>query len=252
MAAIPQWKRAIGFGKRLSEHISAGGPAPPRWPPASATPAAARFVFVPKDCGAILTDRLWVGGFLNSGGPSCWMTTPSSITADWILCKQEVKNCSKTEYRFPPIRRAKEVELEKWHNSVSSKLFVFVGFWLFLPLLFSLKLLSAFFLHLRLSTLLPTSPRGVHASVYDKNQEEHVRPAFVPDDVIQPHPAGKYWRPHPSTGVFGPADTDGRRPDAPASAAASPGNGGTCGPTTSVLDQKAWFRPLEGVDTHLD
>jgi hypothetical protein len=84
----------------------------------------------------------------------------------------------------------------------------------------------------------------VHASAYDKNLEEQVRPAFVPDDVIGG--AGnpdKYWSPHPKTGVFGPAAVDpklaaaGGAPDAAANAA-----GGT------VLDQKVWFRPLEDVE----
>ncbi|CAD6259784.1 unnamed protein product [Miscanthus lutarioriparius] len=85
--------------------------------------------------------------------------------------------------------------------------------------------------------------RAVHASAYDKNLEEQVRPAFVPDDVIGG--AGnpdKYWSPHPKTGVFGPAAVDpklaaGGAPDAAANAA-----GGT------VLDQKVWFRPLEDVE----
>ncbi|KAJ1272584.1 hypothetical protein BS78_06G213800 [Paspalum vaginatum] len=81
--------------------------------------------------------------------------------------------------------------------------------------------------------------RAVHASAYDKNLEDQVRPAFVPDDVIGG--AGspdKYWGPHPTTGVFGPAAVDGTKP---AAAAAGPGAG-------TVLDQKVWFRPLEDVE----
>ena len=82
--------------------------------------------------------------------------------------------------------------------------------------------------------------RAVHASAYDKNLEEQVRPAVVPDDVIGG--AGnpdKYWGPHPTTGVFGPAVDGKLAAGAPATAA----NGGG-----SVLDQKVWFRPLEDVE----
>ncbi|KAF8651800.1 hypothetical protein HU200_063321 [Digitaria exilis] len=81
--------------------------------------------------------------------------------------------------------------------------------------------------------------RAVHASAYDKNLEDQVRPAFVPDDVIGgvANP-DKYWGPHPKTGVFGPAAVDvvAGAPDAAANAA------------SSVLDQKVWFRPLEDVE----
>ncbi|XP_010920066.1 late embryogenesis abundant protein At5g17165 [Elaeis guineensis] len=82
------------------------------------------------------------------------------------------------------------------------------------------------------------SRRGVHVSTYDKNVDDQVRPSNVPDDVIAAQ-SDKYWGPHPKTGVFGPADQNsapGGDPTAPA------GNG------PSVLDQKAWFRPLEDVD----
>lgn len=75
-------------------------------------------------------------------------------------------------------------------------------------------------------------------STYDKNVDDQVRPSIVPDDVIAAQ-SDKYWGPHPKTGVFGPADQNsvaGGDPTAPA------GNG------PSVLDQKAWFRPLEDVD----
>uniref|UniRef100_A0ACD5UV11 Uncharacterized protein n=1 Tax=Avena sativa TaxID=4498 RepID=A0ACD5UV11_AVESA len=84
--------------------------------------------------------------------------------------------------------------------------------------------------------------RAVHTSVYDKNVDEQVRPAFVPDDVIGgPSNPDKYWGPHPTTGVFGPAVVDGKLvAGAPVTAAA---NG-----TGSVLDQKVWFRPLEDVE----
>lgn len=80
--------------------------------------------------------------------------------------------------------------------------------------------------------------RRVHVSVYDKNPEEHVRPAVVPDDVIASH-SDKYWAPNPQTGVFGP-ETD-HKPTAGTAAIGSIGE-------DSVLEQKAFFRPLEVED----
>ncbi|KAL6652108.1 hypothetical protein ACP70R_011033 [Stipagrostis hirtigluma subsp. patula] len=84
--------------------------------------------------------------------------------------------------------------------------------------------------------------RAVHASAYDKNLEDQVRPAVVPDDVIGG--AGnpdKYWGPHPKTGVFGPAAVDAKlTAGAPDAGANVPGG--------SVLDQKVWYRPLEDVE----
>ncbi|KAL5769868.1 hypothetical protein ACOSP7_014022 [Xanthoceras sorbifolium] len=79
--------------------------------------------------------------------------------------------------------------------------------------------------------------RAAHTSAYDKNVDDQVRPAVVPDDVIQPE-SDKYWAPHPQTGVFGPATEHG------ASAGGeqdlhSPANGRD----QSVLEEKAWFRP---------
>ena len=82
--------------------------------------------------------------------------------------------------------------------------------------------------------------RAVHASAYDKNLEEQVRPAVVPDDVIgSAVNPDKYWGPHPTTGVFGPAVDAKVAAGTPATGA----NGGG-----SVLDQKVWFRPLEDVE----
>ena len=86
--------------------------------------------------------------------------------------------------------------------------------------------------------------RLLHGSVYDKNIDDHVRPVVVPDELIQPQ-SEKYWAPNPNTGVFGP--------DAEQNAAAramgrgfymSPSDGGT----ESVLEQKAFFRPLEDLE----
>ncbi|CAL5030251.1 unnamed protein product [Urochloa decumbens] len=85
--------------------------------------------------------------------------------------------------------------------------------------------------------------RAVHASAYDKNVEDQVRPAFVPDDVIggAANP-DKYWGPHPKTGVFGPAAVD------PKLAAAAGATDAAANGAGSVLDQKVWFRPLEDVE----
>ncbi|CAO2043563.1 unnamed protein product [Urochloa humidicola] len=87
--------------------------------------------------------------------------------------------------------------------------------------------------------------RAVHASAYDKNLEDQVRPAFVPDDVIggAANP-DKYWAPNPKTGVFGPAAVD---PNLAAAAAAGATDAAANG-ASSVLDQKVWFRPLEDVE----
>ncbi|KAG0472849.1 hypothetical protein HPP92_014706 [Vanilla planifolia] len=53
------------------------------------------------------------------------------------------------------------------------------------------------------------SRRAAHAdSYYEKEIEEQVRPAVVPDHVIGAR-SDNYWGPHPTTGVFGPADLNG-------------------------------------------
>ncbi|XP_057774107.1 late embryogenesis abundant protein At5g17165-like [Salvia miltiorrhiza] len=78
--------------------------------------------------------------------------------------------------------------------------------------------------------------RSVHVSVYDKNPEEHIRATLVPDDVIPPQPE-HYWSPHPQTGVFGPAKDHRAERGLHVRAAAD-----------SVLEQKAFFRPLEDLD----
>ncbi|PKA55751.1 hypothetical protein AXF42_Ash012043 [Apostasia shenzhenica] len=74
------------------------------------------------------------------------------------------------------------------------------------------------------------------ASYYEKEVEEQVRPAVVPDHWIDAE-SDKYWGPHPTTGIFGPADLHGagglrRKPAA--------GNGGS-----SALDQVVSFRPFD-------
>ncbi|XP_015164271.1 uncharacterized protein [Solanum tuberosum] len=85
------------------------------------------------------------------------------------------------------------------------------------------------------STILSTR-REVHASVYDKNLEESVQPFVVPDEVIKAK-SDKYWTPHPHTGVFGPATDHHHISIRPASASVD-----------SVLEQKAFFRPLEDLE----
>lgn len=84
-------------------------------------------------------------------------------------------------------------------------------------------------------------------SSYDKNVEDQVRPAVVPDNVISSE-SDKYWGPNPKTGVFGPEDPrpataagSGARTAVSAAAAGE-------GSSSSVLDQSAWFRPLEDVE----
>ncbi|KAK3229594.1 hypothetical protein Dsin_001475 [Dipteronia sinensis] len=75
--------------------------------------------------------------------------------------------------------------------------------------------------------------RSAHTSAYDKNVDDQVRPAVVPDDVIQPE-SDKYWAPHPRTGVFGPATENHESAD---------GDSPASGSNESVLEEKAWFRP---------
>ncbi|XP_074588400.1 late embryogenesis abundant protein At5g17165-like [Curcuma longa] len=85
--------------------------------------------------------------------------------------------------------------------------------------------------------------RAVHDSSYDKNVDEHVRPSVVPDYVINDSSSDKYWGPHPTTGVFGPAD-EGSAVVAGSAAklVAGPGSG------ASEVETTVWFRHQEGVD----
>ncbi|GAB2227554.1 hypothetical protein Drorol1_Dr00009377 [Drosera rotundifolia] len=89
----------------------------------------------------------------------------------------------------------------------------------------------------------PSLRRSAHNLVYEKNLDEHVTPSAVPDDVIQPQ-SDKYWEPNPQTGVFGPASeqTGGERGFHSTSPGSADGGG------DSVLEQKAFFRPLEDLD----
>ncbi|CAH9058629.1 unnamed protein product [Cuscuta epithymum] len=82
--------------------------------------------------------------------------------------------------------------------------------------------------------------RAVHASAYDKNIEEHAQPSAVPDEIIEAQ-SDKYWAPHPQTGVFGPDTVN-----TTSGGAAAAGEG--FAPPDSVLEQKAFFRPLEGLE----
>lgn len=83
--------------------------------------------------------------------------------------------------------------------------------------------------------------RSAHIPAYDKNLDDEVRPTVVPDHVIEAQ-SENYWAPHPQTGVFGPA-TDHEGGDQVILSSPAE-NGGS----KSVLEQKAWFRPLEDVE----
>ncbi|MED6218099.1 hypothetical protein PIB30_023814 [Stylosanthes scabra] len=83
------------------------------------------------------------------------------------------------------------------------------------------------------ASLLLNSRRAGYSSVYDKNPDEQAHAGAVPDDVIHATQSGKYWAPHPQTGVFGPPGGT-EQPTPPATTDASNG---------SVLEEKAWFRP---------
>ncbi|GAU18953.1 hypothetical protein TSUD_229440 [Trifolium subterraneum] len=75
--------------------------------------------------------------------------------------------------------------------------------------------------------------RAAYSSVYDKNADDYIHSEPVPDDVIQSTQSTKYWAPHPHTGVFGPPGEQSSDFTTDASAAAA----------SSVLEEKAWFRP---------
>ncbi|KAK4740663.1 hypothetical protein SAY87_024251 [Trapa incisa] len=94
------------------------------------------------------------------------------------------------------------------------------------------------------SALIFSRTCSAHASVYDKNPDEHVRPAVVPDEVIQPE-SHKYWAPHPKTGVFGPTSGLNQNVDGLSSKTTDP----AVGEEGSVLEQKAWFRPTSIEDS---
>ncbi|KAJ9546189.1 hypothetical protein OSB04_025896 [Centaurea solstitialis] len=85
----------------------------------------------------------------------------------------------------------------------------------------------------------PILRRAVHASVYDKNIDDQVRPTLVPEEAITRAEPEKYWGPHPKTGVFGPADE---------AAAAGSEPGSTNASSESVLEEKAFFRPQENLE----
>ncbi|XP_022922449.1 late embryogenesis abundant protein At5g17165-like [Cucurbita moschata] len=92
-----------------------------------------------------------------------------------------------------------------------------------------------------ISSAAPKFRRAAHSSTYDKNHDEQVRPSIVPDDVIQPQSADKYWAPNPQTGVFGPATIN------PVAAVANhTANGGNY---SIVEEEKAWFRPTSLEDS---
>lgn len=84
----------------------------------------------------------------------------------------------------------------------------------------------------------PALRRSLHTSVYDKNVEDNICPAVVPD-ITQPEP-DKFWAPNPNNGVFGPAAEHNSASGIHASTA----NGGI----ESVLEVKTFFRSLEDLE----
>lgn len=70
-------------------------------------------------------------------------------------------------------------------------------------------------------------------SVYEKNPDDKIRGTVVPDDVIEQN-SEKFWGPHPQTGVFGPSAD--HKPTA------------AKGGEDSIMEQKAFFRPLEDLE----
>ncbi|CAN4099179.1 unnamed protein product [Withania somnifera] len=96
----------------------------------------------------------------------------------------------------------------------------------------------------RSSSNLPilSARRAVHASVYEKNPEDYVQPFVVPDEVMMAQ-SDKYWTPHPHTGVFGP-DTDHHIANRERGFCIRPASASV----DSVLEQKAFFRPLEDLE----
>ena len=79
--------------------------------------------------------------------------------------------------------------------------------------------------------------RSVHVQVYDKNPDDQIRGTVVPDEIIGHH-AEKYWGPHPQTGVFGPS----------AEHKTTAGIHTSTARADSMLEQKAFFRPLEDLE----
>ncbi|XP_043693886.1 late embryogenesis abundant protein At5g17165-like isoform X2 [Telopea speciosissima] len=94
----------------------------------------------------------------------------------------------------------------------------------------------------RVSSSQASALRGMHVSSYDKEIDDQVRPSVVPDDLIDPA-SEKYWAPHPQTGVFGPSTEHISAAGGDRGFHFPPSNG-----ESSVLEQKAWFRPLEDVE----
>eukprot|EP01018_Ginkgo_biloba_P020102 Gb_09553 [translate_table: standard] len=80
--------------------------------------------------------------------------------------------------------------------------------------------------------------KSVHSSVYEKNEDEDVHSNRVPEDIVHPK-SQKSWVPHPKTGVFGPPEEQSWVGEDHHHSYEKSGE--------SVLEQQAWFRPLEDV-----
>ncbi|XP_058778391.1 late embryogenesis abundant protein At5g17165-like isoform X2 [Vicia villosa] len=91
------------------------------------------------------------------------------------------------------------------------------------------------------SSLPTASRRAAYSSLYDKNADDHNHSGPVPDDVIQAAESTKYWAPHPQTGVFGPPGEQATAGFHSASTADATAAAAAAG---SVLEEKAWFRPI--------
>ncbi|KAL2349407.1 hypothetical protein Fmac_003407 [Flemingia macrophylla] len=80
------------------------------------------------------------------------------------------------------------------------------------------------------------------SGLYDKNPDDQIHSGPVPDDVIHATQSGKYWAPHPQTGIFGPpGDQVGAAPSTSGGERSFHSDSEVT--TGSVLEEKAWFRP---------
>ncbi|CAA0813095.1 Unknown protein [Striga hermonthica] len=84
----------------------------------------------------------------------------------------------------------------------------------------------------------PYTLRSIHNSTYDKNVDENTHSTVVPDHLMPPQ-VEEYWAPHPKTGVFGPSSDDKQSLGL---------DSGGYPSAESVLEQKAFFRPLEDLE----
>ncbi|XP_076920995.1 late embryogenesis abundant protein At5g17165-like [Bidens hawaiensis] len=92
--------------------------------------------------------------------------------------------------------------------------------------------------HLRTLTTSRTASicrRKLHDSLYEMEVEEEVEASPPVEDIL--HEPEEYWEPDPDTGVFLPASEQNSEEPAV-----------TCATEDTVLDEKAFFRPLEDLE----